>query len=282
MGKLLNPLVQPFLKWAGGKRQLLPKIREHLPPKKKIQTGYYEPFLGGGAVLFDIQPEKAIVNDINLEIVNVYKVIRDNPDALINALSKHKNDADYYYKLREYDRNSKFSSLSEVQRAARILFLNKTCYNGLFRVNSSGQFNVPFGRYSNPNIINEPVIRGVHNYLKTAEIEFRNGDFEDAVKGIQKNSFVYFDPPYHPISDTASFTGYSLDGFGEEEQRRLKSLCDKLSSLGCKFLLSNSYCDFICDLYKDYTQIKIEASRAINSVASGRGKVFEILIKNYG
>ena len=276
----INPIAQPVLKWAGGKRQLLPVIRMHLP-KQDTYSEYYEPFVGGGAVLFDLQPRKATINDVNGEIINLYKVVRESLDELVVALKRHKNEPDYYYKVREQDRKKEYSKLSDAERAARIIFLNKTCYNGLFRVNSQGQFNVPFGKYKNPNIVNEVILKAVRNYLKSTEITFRNGDFEAAVAGIRKKSFVYFDPPYHPISDTSSFTGYALNGFDEDEQIRLKSLCDKLNRLGCKFLLSNSYCDFICDLYKDYKVIKLEASRSINSVGSSRGKIFEVLVKNY-
>ncbi|MEO7427161.1 MAG: DNA adenine methylase [Fibrobacteria bacterium] len=280
MIRRLTPLVQPFLKWAGGKRQLLPDIRNHLPDPKKY-AGYYEPFIGGGAVLFDVQPKKAVINDVNGEIINAYKVIRDHTDELISALRKHKNEAEYFYQLREFDRQPAYAKSSPVDRAARILFLNKTCYNGLFRVNSRGQFNVPFGKYKNPNIVNEAGLKGVGEYLRDADITFRNGDFGAALAGIKKNAFVYFDPPYHPLSDTSSFTGYTLQGFGEEEQIRLKKLCDRLDRLGCKFLLSNSYCDFVRELYKGYKQIKLQASRNINSVGASRGKISEILVKNY-
>lgn len=278
MVKFVNKLVHPFLKWAGGKRQLLPEIKPHLP---KSSVRYFEPFLGGGAVLFDLQPKEAFVNDFNEEIINVYETIRDDPNSLIADLKRHKNESEYYYKLREIDRSASYGTFSKVQRASRIIFLNKTCYNGLFRVNSQGQFNVPFGKYKSPNIINEITIKAVSNYLNTSKVIFKNGDFEDALKGVTKNSFVYFDPPYHPISDTSSFTGYAMNGFGEDEQKRLKKVCDKLNQLGCRFLLSNSYCDFIVDLYKGYKKIEIQASRSINSVGSSRGKVSEILVKNY-
>jgi DNA adenine methylase len=275
-------LAQPFLKWAGGKRQLLPLIRKNLPENFGRISKYYEPFIGGGAVLFDLQPGKATINDVNEEIVNVYEVVRDHVGALIDDLKKHRNESDYYYRLREMDRGPEYKRLTRIERASRIIFLNKTCYNGLFRVNSQGQFNVPFGKYKNPNFTNEIVLKAVSNYLKKSEIKFLNGDFEDAVSGITKNSFVYFDPPYHPISDTSSFTGYSLNGFDEEEQGRLRGLCDRLDKIGCKFLLSNSYCDYICKLYKGYRVIEIPASRNINSVGSARGKVSEVLVKNYG
>lgn len=281
MVKYVNRLAQPFLKWAGGKRQLLPELRPHLQKGISGASKYYEPFLGGGAVLFDLQPKSAVVNDFNEEIVNVYETIRDNVDGLIKDLKRHKNEPEYFYKLREADRSSEYGSYSEVERASRIIFLNKTCFNGLFRVNSQGQFNVPFGKYKNPNIVNDAVLKAVSSYLKASNIVFKCGDFDDALKGIAKNSFVYFDPPYHPISDTSSFTGYALNGFNESEQKRLRKVCDRLDALGCKFLLSNSYCDFIVDLFKGYKRIEIKASRNINSIGTGRGKVSEILVKNY-
>lgn len=281
MVKYVNRLAQPFLKWAGGKRQLLPEIRPHLEKAMLGAPKYYEPFIGGGAVFFDLQPKVAVINDFNEEIINVYQTIRNDVDGLIKDLKKHRNDPDYYYRLREFDRDPQYATLTSVERASRIIFLNKTCYNGLFRVNSQGQFNVPFGKYKSPNIVNEVILKAVSAYLRSAAITFKCGDFEEALKGITKNSFVYFDPPYHPISDTSSFTGYALNGFGEDEQRRLKVLCDKLTKVGCKFLLSNSYCDFIVDLYRGYKQIEIKATRNINSVGSGRGKVSEILVKNY-
>jgi len=282
MAKHVKMVAQPFLKWAGGKRQLLPAIRLHLPVKFPRIANYYEPFIGGGAVLFGLQPKKAVVNDVNQEIVNAYQIIRDQVEELVEDLKKHRNDAKYYYGLRELDREPGFSRLSGLQKASRTIFLNKTCFNGLFRVNSKGQFNVPFGKYKNPNFVDTVILKAVSIYLNKAEITFLKGDFEDAVRGITRNSFVYFDPPYHPISETSSFTGYSLDGFGEEEQKRLKRLCDKLHGAGVKFLLSNSCCDFIRKLYKGYEIIEIPAARSINSVGNGRGKISEVLIKNYG
>lgn len=274
-----DPLVAPVLKWVGGKRQLLNEIKKHIPEKF---TTYYEPFLGGGAVLFFLQPERAVVNDISEELMNVYTVIRDNIEELIEDLKKHRNDREYYYEIRELDRDKeKYSRLSNVRKASRIIYLNKTCYNGLFRVNQQGEFNSPFGRYKNPNIVNEETLRAVSNYFKRAKITFRCGDFEDAVKGIREGSFVYFDPPYDPVSDSANFTGYDKGGFGRDEQIRLKKLCDKLNSRNIKFLLSNSATDFILDLYRDYNITIVQAKRAVNSKGDRRGEVNEVLVKNY-
>ena len=257
---------------------MLRDIAEHVPSN---YTTYYELFLGGGAVLFDIQPSKAVVNDINSEAINVYHVIKDDVEHLIEHLKQHKNEVDYYYQIRELDRKPDFENLSPVEKASRIIYLNKTCYNGLFRVNSQGQFNVPFGKYKNPNITNEIVLRAVSKYLNENDVIILNTDFEKAVKGVKKGAFVYLDPPYDPLSDSSSFTGYTLYGFDKDEQIRLKNVCDWLDGKGCKFLLSNSATPFIKDLYKDYTWEYVKASRNINSLSSGRGKIDELLVKNY-
>lgn len=273
-----NKFLRPFLKWAGGKRQLLPEIRRYVPKNFNI---YYEPFVGAGAVLFDLQPKRAIVNDINYELINAYKVIKTNLEALVADLNKHINEKEYYYKLRDLDRSDKFSSLSPIERASRMIFLNKTCFNGLFRVNSQGQFNVPFGDYSNPKIVNDIVLLAVHQYLTNNDITLLNDDFETAVMQATKNDFVYFDPPYDPVSDTSSFTGYNLDGFNRDNQVRLKQVFDRLSNRGCQVLLSNSATPFVRELYSEYTIVTISANRAINSDALKRGKVDEILVMNY-
>jgi len=271
--------VLPILKWVGGKRQLLPEIRKYIPKDYEI---YYEPFVGGGAVLFDLQPSKAVINDVNSELINLYKVVKYNVEELITDLKKHKNQADYFYKIRSWDRDAAYyRNLSDVERASRIIYLNKTCYNGLFRVNQAGQFNSPFGRYKNPNIVNEITLRAVSKYFNEAEIIFKNTDFEEAVKGIEKNAFVYFDPPYDPVSYSANFTGYSKGGFDRNEQIRLKKLCDRLDGMGVKFLLSNAATDFILDLYRDYKIEIIQAKRAINSKGDARGEVDEVLVRNY-
>lgn len=276
-----NLLVQPFLKWAGGKRQLMPVIKKYIPQK---YTQYYEPFVGAGAVLFSLQPAKTVINDTNKELMNCYNVIRDNPEGLLELCKEHekKNSKDYYYTLRSQDRHSTFKTLSSVKRAARLIYLNKTCFNGLFRVNSKGQFNVPYGNPINPLIADPVVIRAVSNFLNQRSVRICEGDFADSVSTAKKGAFVYFDPPYHPISDTSSFTGYSINGFGEREQERLKLVCDKLSDRGCHVLVSNSNAPFIHELYSDsrYEIVEIRASRAINAVGSKRGKIQELLIHN--
>lgn len=273
-----NMLVQPFIKWAGGKRQLMKEIEKYIP--SRIST-YYEPFLGGGAVLFNLQPKNAVVNDSNPELINAYEVIRDNVDELIIDLKKHENAKEYFYDIRKIDRIPEYEGLSKVKRASRLIYLNKTCYNGLFRVNSQGEFNTPFGNYENPNIVNEHVLRSVSNYLNKNEIRFLCGDFVDSLKNIRKGAFVYLDPPYAPLSDSSSFTGYTLDGFNDSDQIRLKEICDKLQERGVKFLLSNSTAPIILDLYKDKNRYEInyvDAKRNINSVGKGRGEIKEVLI----
>lgn len=273
-----NKLTQPFLKWAGGKRQLLPEIKKYIP--MKINT-YYEPFVGAGAVLFDVQPRHAVINDINPDLTNAYQVIRDHVDDLIESLRNHINHQDYFYQIRDLDRTDQYRELSNIEKASRIIYLNKTCFNGLFRVNSQGQFNVPFGKYKNPQIVNEIVLRAVSHYLSKNDVTIFNGDYESALATADKGDFVYFDPPYDPISDTSSFTGYSLNGFNKEDQIRLRDVFAELDRRGCRVLLSNSATDFIKDLYRDYSINLVSASRNINSVASGRGKIDEVLVRNY-
>lgn len=277
----MSEILQPIVKWVGGKRQLLPEIENRMPEN---YTTYYEPFLGGGAALFNEMPKKAIVNDYNEELINMYQVVRDDVETLLELLKVHqeKNSSDYFYDVRAWDREPGYETeVSDVVKAARLLFLNKTCFNGLYRVNSSGFFNSPYGKYVNPNIVNEEKIMALHNYFNNADITFKTGDFEDAVKYIRKGAFVYFDPPYAPLSPTSNYTGYTSNGFGEKDQIRLRKLCDKLDARGVKFLLSNSNVPFIQEQYKDYTIDVVGAKRAINSNGKKRGEVEEVLIRNY-
>ncbi len=275
-----NKLVAPVVKWVGGKRQLLDEITTLLP--KRI-TSYCEPFLGGGAVLFSIQPKQAVVNDLNQDLMTVYEVIRDDVEALIESLKKHENTQEYFYSVRDMDRNKEaYKTMSKTEKASRLIYLNKTCYNGLFRVNSSGEFNSPFGHYKNPNIVNEPVLRAVNKYFCSSDIVFYSEDFSETLSRLEKGTFVYLDPPYDPVSDTANFTGYNKGGFDRNEQLRLKKCCDELTKRGIKFMLSNSATDFIKELYKEYNINTVQAKRAINSVASKRGAVEEVIITNYG
>lgn len=277
--RLKNKLVAPVVKWVGGKRQLLDEIVPLLP--KRI-TSYCEPFLGGGALLFYVQPRRAIVNDLNADLMLVYKVIKEHVDELVFLLRKHENTQEYFYRIRDLDRNKNiYTGLSDTEKASRLLYLNKTCYNGLFRVNQAGEFNSPFGYYKNPNIVNEPVLRAVSKYFNDSEILFLNEDFSVTLERLKKGAFVYLDPPYDPVSDTSSFTGYNKGGFDKKEQIRLKNCCDKLTEKGIKFILSNSATNFIKELYKDYTISVVKAKRAINADANKRGEIDEVLIRNY-
>jgi DNA adenine methylase len=273
--------LRPFLKWAGGKRYLAHTILAHVPDEFGT---YYEPFVGGGAVLFALQPERAVINDRSRELINCYKVLKNERriKSLIEVLGKHRNDETCYYRIRSLDRSPSFKGLSAVEKAARVIYLNKTCYNGLFRVNSRGQFNVPFGRYANPKILDQELLLAVGQYLREHDVRIHCTDFARIARRAQAGDFVYFDPPYHPVSDT-SFTGYDLTGFGEREQRRLKRLFDRLTAKGCYCMLSNSATPFIRDLYEAYaaTTITVSVPRAINSRATGRGKVEELLVMNY-
>ena len=272
-----NKFISPVVKWVGGKRQLLKDIEQHIPT---TYSRYFEPFLGGGAVLFHLQPKNAVVNDQNSELINLYSMIKDFPEELIADLKQHENEEDYFYNIRSLDREQ-FEQLSNIKKASRIIFLNKTCFNGLFRVNSSGEFNTPFGRYKNPNIINEVTIKAISNYFIDNNIKILNCDYQKSLFNIRKGAFIYFDPPYDPISDSSSFTGYTKNGFNRGEQERLKEVCDTYNSKGIKFLLSNSSTDFIKNLYKDYNIHTVSAKRNINSKGDGRGCVQELLIKNY-
>jgi DNA adenine methylase len=277
-----NLLIKPYLKWAGGKRQLLPEIRKYIPTQ--IST-YYEPFLGAGAVLFDLQPHKAVVNDYNTQLVLTYSVVREHIDELIDVLRTHQqnNNEEYYYQIRALDRNpAEFGKMSNVEKAARLIFLNKTCYNGLHRVNSQGLFNVPYGRYKKPIICEEPVLRAINRYFNNNEITICSGDFADVVQGAGSGSFVYFDPPYHS-RDKTNFTGYQANGFGEAQQLRLHDTYMELTARGIKCLLSNSDTEFIRQIFahKELDIITVQAKRAINSNSAGRGDVNEVLIKNW-
>ncbi|HEX7312798.1 MAG TPA: DNA adenine methylase [Pyrinomonadaceae bacterium] len=278
-----SDLAQPFLKWAGGKRQLLHEIRKYVP--REFGT-YFEPFVGAGAVLFDLQPARAVINDANRELINCYRVIKHNPEELVRLADEHeRNDSKGYFEwLRDRDREPGLHALTAEERAARVIYLNKTCFNGLYRVNKRGLFNVPYRKHKKPpQIVNPEVIHAVSRYLNEARVKISGGDFKRAVAAARNGDFVYFDPPYHPVSDSASFTSYASGGFGEEEQRKLKAVCDDLTARGCRVLLSNSATKFIRDLFDNperYTVREVKARRNINSVGTGRGKVGELLIYN--
>jgi DNA adenine methylase len=264
---------RPFLKWAGGKNKL---IQQYIPYFPKQFKTYYEPFLGGGAVFFYLNPSSAALTDINAELVNAYRCVRDNVEELIVILEEHqlKHGKDYYYKVRQGN------CATNLEKAARLIYLNKTCYNGLYRENSKGEFNVPIGKYKNPKICNSTLLRSVSAALQTAQINVR--PFEDILDRVSScDDFVYFDPPYHPISSTSNFTAYSRYSFSSDDQIRLKHVFAELAERGVKVMLSNSDCQFIRELYKDFNISSITASRLINSKALKRGKISEVLITSY-
>jgi DNA adenine methylase len=268
---------KPFMKWAGGKRQILNILVENMPKK---YNRYYEPFIGGGALFFYIMPDNAYISDINPELINLYEVVRDNFEGLINDLKKHKNDEDYYYKLRNVDRTKAYTKWSKVRKASRTIYLNKTCFNGLYRMNSKGQFNVPFGFYKNPKIVDGYNLKACSLLLQNTEIVL--GSFLEIENRVKEGDFVYFDPPYVPINQTSSFTKYYKDDFDYDMQFELKELCDRISKKKVNFMLSNSYTEFVEKLYKkSYDFKKIKAIRAINCKGNKRGKINEVIIKNY-
>lgn len=275
-----NP--KPFVKWVGGKRQLLRQFRlmNLYPPEKfnSQKASYFEPFVGGGAVFFDLFPKKAILSDLNEELIITYNVIKNNIEELIKSLKKHKYEKEYFLKIRAKDSKK----LSDTEVASRFIYLNRTCFNGMYRVNSNGGFNVPFGKYSNPLICDEQNLRRVSKALKNVEIKCR--DYKEVLKKAKKGDFVYFDPPYFPVSKTASFTAYTKDAFLEKEQIELRDTFLELHDKGCFVMLSNSDTPFINKIYSGHKGVritKVEAGRAINSKASGRGKITEVLVTNY-
>lgn len=219
--------LKPFTKWTGGKRKLLPVLREKLPEN---YNRYFEPFIGGGALFFDIAPKEAVINDFNGELINSYIQIKNNPTQLIELLKGHQesNNKEYYLEVRSADRDERINSMNDIERAARILYMLRVDFNGLYRVNSKNQFNVPYGKYKNPKIVDEESIYEISKYLNDNEILILNGDFEQAVQEAQEGDFVYFDPPYIPLNETSSFTSYTHEGFTYEDQVRLRDLVKEL------------------------------------------------------
>lgn len=291
---------KPFLKWAGGKGKLLSQLSEHLPKRISEEPfTYIEPFVGGGAMLFYMLQhfsniKKVVINDVNGDLILAYKTIKDDVESLIESLNNlekkyYSIDAekrsDMYYDIREQYNQHQGES---VARVSQLIFLNKTCFNGLYRVNSKGFFNVPFGRYVNPTICNADVLRADSMVLKSANIEICQGDFCEVIKQIDGLTFVYMDPPYRPLDATSSFTAYAKGDFNDDDQRKLASFCNILSEKECLWMQSNSDCSaknpedtFFEDLYNQYIINRVYASRSINANASKRGKLTELLIKNY-
>ena len=272
--------LKPITKWVGGKRQLLGELNKFKP--NSFNT-YFEPFVGGGAFLFNLAPENAVINDFNADLVNLYKVVKNDPENLLKILGKHaeNNSKDYYLKLRELDRSKAIDKLSDVEKAARILYMLKVDFNGLYRVNKQNQFNVPYGRYKNPNIADRENIISVSNYFNQSNVDILNGDFEKAVENAQKDDFVYFDPPYVPVNPTSDFTSYTSKGFNISDQERLMNLFFSLSEKGVKVMLSNSDVDFVREMYRNANIHSVQANRFINSKSDKRGKIGEVIITNY-
>lgn len=266
---------RPFLKWAGGKGRLLAQYQPYFPSDF---VTYFEPFLGGAAVFFHLSPARAVLTDINSELINLYCCVRDQVEAVIERLAEHKAQhcETYYYQVRALPKSQ---TLSPVERAARIIYLNKTCFNGLYRENSLGQFNVPVGRYRNPQIYNPDLLRQVAQTLVGAEIEMR--PFQAVLDVATPADFVYFDPPYQPLSATSRFTAYSRFDFSEADQVSLAAVFAQLSARGVRAMLSNSDCEFVRDLYTGFRLVPIEAGRAINSRADRRGKISEVLVLSW-
>lgn len=274
---------QPFVKWVGGKRGLLSQIIPLIPEEF---NNYFEPFVGGGAMFFELHSlgllknKKVYLFDINSELINAYNVVKNNPTELITSLKKFqtKHSKEFYYETRALDREENFLKKSDVFRATRFIYLNKTCFNGLYRVNSKGYHNVPMGSYKNPNICDELVIYSASEALQNAIIS--NTSYKDVMRHASQDDFVYFDPPYYPLTPTSSFTSYSKFSFLEKEQIELCEVFKKLDKKSCKVIHSNSDTDFIKELYSEFFVGEIQANRFINSQSSGRGKISEVLVRN--
>ncbi len=286
VAQILKEKPKPFVKWVGGKRQLLSQFHElgALSPKgfDQNKNTFFEPFVGGGAIFFELLPLKASINDINAELVTTYNTIRDNVEDLIAELQggEYLYDKDIFLQIRAWDTQK----LSELKRAARFIYLNRTAFNGMYRVNKSGQFNVPFGRYTNPQIVDEANLRNVSIALKSTKVN--NGSYKYVLDEAKKGDFVYFDPPYYPVSKTASFTSYSNDVFLQREQEELRGAFLELHNRGCNVALSNSDTPLINGLFepllkKGISIHKVQAGRNINSKSEKRGKIFEVLVTNY-
>ena len=282
MRKNGTPQIPTFIKWAGGKSQLLEQFDKFFP--KEIDY-YIEPFLGSGAVFFYIKrkynPKKVLLGDINEELINAFLVVRDNVEELIKLLKIHKgnHNKDYYYEIRAQDT----TALNNIEQAARFIYLNKTCFNGLYRVNSKGKFNVPIGSYKNPSILQEDILREASKLLQGADI--RVLDFRDLTKIDVDKAFIYFDPPYYPLSKTSSFTSYTKYDFLEKEQKELADVFKTLDIKGCKLMLSNSDTALIHELYSQYENKGflnvVHAKRMISCIGTGRGPINEVVVLNY-
>ena len=272
---------KPFVKWAGGKRQIIDKLKKYIPDEYNT---YYEPFVGGGALLFELSPKCAVINDCNEELMNVFNCIKDESKfkKMCSELNHYETNhsEEFYYEIRNKDRDKeKFKKIPDYKRAARTIYLNKSCFNGLYRVNSKNEFNVPFNKKGKINTYDGQNLSIIHSYLNFNDITVLSVDFEKAVKNAKKGDFIYFDPPYD--SETSTFNSYTENGFGREEQIRLAKVYKELADRGCFVMLSNHNTTLVNELYKDYNIHVIEAKRNINSNGKKRGKVEEVIITNY-
>jgi DNA adenine methylase len=268
---------RPFLKWAGGKGQLMAQL-EPLLPARPVRR-YFEPFLGSAALFFALRPREATLSDVNAELVDCYRAVQTDVEALVEALSAHRYEERAFYRVREQDP----AELSLAERAARTIYLNKTGYNGLYRVNRAGRFNVPFGRYTNPGFASRESLANLRDCSRAlARVRLLVRDFGEVVRDAREGDLVYFDPPYVPLSETSDFTAYVPGGFGPRDQERLASVVHALSERGVLVMLSNSDTPVVRDLYARYRIDVVSAARSINSRANRRGKVAEVVVRNYG
>ncbi len=277
--------MKPILKWAGSKQQLLPELKKYINLDKLYGHVFYEPFIGGGALAFDLGYKYTTISDLNPELVNLYRVVKTDPEGLIEDLRalQLNHTKDFYYEMRAMDRLPEFDRLSPRVRAARTIYLNKTCFNGLYRVNSKGYFNTPIGRTSNgkcPDIVNAEAIRELSTFLKGVRI--REGDYVEAIKDAEPGDIIYLDPPYDPDEDikTSGFVGYQKEGWTRQDTIRLKSVCDDLTRRGCRVVVSNNDTAFIRELFKDYIIHEVGVRRSINRNGDNR-KGKEVIITNY-
>lgn len=270
--------INPFMKWPGGKRRVLPEIRKYIP--ENYDT-YYEGFLGGGAVLLDLLPEKAVVSDVNVELIEGYQTIRDEKDKLITLLEDHasKNSLDYFLEVRAWDRAEDWlTSSTQVERTARMIYLNRTCFNGLYRVNSKNQFNAHFGHYKDPKVVDYENLDALSTWLKSADISFNHNGYKENISKAGAGDFVYLDPPYIPVTDTAYFVSYTKNGFDMDDQIELRDTAADIDARGGYVLLSNSDTPQIRELYKDFHIETIRVTRAIGAGAKSRVAVGEVLV----